>query len=57
MLRVHDVEFLLLNLILLTFLALKAKASGLGSAFLGSIAWPSHINIQLVMDACHGKVF
>jgi hypothetical protein len=45
MLRVHDVEFLLLNLIPLTFLALGAKASGLGSAFLRSIAWLGYIDI------------
>jgi hypothetical protein len=38
MLKVHDVEFLLFNLIPLTFLAFKAKASKLKSAFLKSIA-------------------
>jgi hypothetical protein len=45
MLKVHDIEFLLLNLFPLTFLALKAKASELGSAFLKSIAQLSRIDI------------
>jgi hypothetical protein len=45
MLKVYDVKFLLLNLIPLTFLALEAKASKLGSTFLKSIAQLNYIDV------------
>ena len=56
MLRVRNVEFLPFNLVPLTFLALEAKASGLGSVLLEGIARLGLIDIQLVMDACYGGV-
>jgi hypothetical protein len=55
-LRVRNVEFLPFSLVPLTFLALEAKASGLGSVLLGGIARPGLIDVRLVMDACHGGV-
>ncbi len=56
MLGVYNVKFLLLSLIPLSSLALRVKASRLGSVFLGSIARSGLIGVRLVIDVYYGRV-